>query len=116
LGSCIEFVLRDLLDIARVVSLDRDLFEIPRTLRDLRKLLPHPVRLEAATPVQAGLAFPKTLAGFSHTHQITPDVFDLIRDDTDYTASEELWTPPRAAATFSEVVASRESAAEASAP
>ncbi len=90
----IEFALTDLLDVAIVVSLDRDLFEIPRALRNLRKFLPHPVRLEAAVPVPDGLSFPKTIRSFSHTHQITREVFELIRDDTDYAVDDLAWSPP----------------------
>lgn len=90
----VEFVLTDCCDVAIVVSLDRDLAEIPRALRNLRRLLPRAVRLEAAVPVRAGLRYPKTLEGFHHTHQITPDVFARIRDDTDYAASDALWQPP----------------------
>jgi len=87
-------VLTDRCDVAIVVSLDRDLAEIPRALRNLKPILPRPVRLEAAVPVPAGLRYPKTLDGFHHTHQITPDVFERIRDDTDYTVREERWRPP----------------------
>lgn len=90
----VEFALTDLLDVAIVVSLDRDLAEIPRAVRGLKKFLPHPVRLEAAVPVLDGKTYPKTLSSFSMTHQITPEVFNQLRDDTDYTVSDEEWKPP----------------------
>jgi uncharacterized LabA/DUF88 family protein len=90
----IEFILTDSCDVAIVVSLDRDLAEIPRALRNLRQLMPHPVRLEAAVPVPAGLRYPKTLEGFHHTHQITPEVFERVRDNTNYTVPEDTWIPP----------------------
>jgi uncharacterized LabA/DUF88 family protein len=90
----IEFVLTDSCDVVIVVSLDRDLAEIPRALQNLRRLLPHPVRLEAAVPVRAGLRYPKTLDGFHHTHQITPDLFERVRDNTDYTRGDRDWEPP----------------------
>lgn len=98
----VEFALTDHFDVGIVVSLDRDLFEIPTALRNLRKWLPHPVRLEAAVPVPDTLRFPKTLTGFSFTHQITPEVFALIRDDTDYTVADEGWSPPTPPKTLDE--------------
>jgi uncharacterized LabA/DUF88 family protein len=90
----VEFILTDAFDVAIVVSLDRDLAEIPQALRNLRRFRQRPFRIEAAVPVPAGLQKPKTLTGFDYTHQITPDVFRLIRDDTNYTVDEELWVPP----------------------
>ena len=90
----IEFALTDTFDVGIVVSLDRDLAEIPRALRNLRPIVNRAVRLEAAVPIRPGRTDPKTLAGFSFTHQITQEVFDLVRDDTDYTLSDERWTPP----------------------
>jgi hypothetical protein len=90
----IEFVLTDKCDVAIVVSLDRDLHEIPLALRKLRPLIGRPVRLEAAVPVPDGLRYPKTLTGFHYTHQITSAVFSRIRDDTDYTTLDALWVPP----------------------
>jgi uncharacterized LabA/DUF88 family protein len=98
----VEFALTDLFDVGIVVSLDRDLFEIPRAVRNLRRYLPHPVRLEAAVPVADAIHYPKTLKGFSHTHQIDPVVFSLIRDDTDYKAQEAAWTPPSPPKTLAE--------------
>ena len=90
----IEFLLTDICDVAIIVSLDRDLCEIPTTLRNLKGFLRRPVRLEAAVPVPAGLATPKRLSGFALTHQITPEVFALIRDDIDYTVPADQWVPP----------------------
>lgn len=90
----IEFVLTAACDVAIVVSLDRDLAEIPHALRNLRRIVDRPFRLEAAVPVEGGRRYPKTIYGFHYTHQITPDVFGLIRDDTDYTVPDHLWTPP----------------------
>jgi 3',5'-cyclic AMP phosphodiesterase CpdA len=90
----IEFALTDAFDVGIVVSLDRDLAEIPHALRNLRRLLNRSVRLEAAVPVEPGRTDPKTLSGFAFTHQITEDIFGLVRDDTDYTVGDGLWTPP----------------------
>jgi hypothetical protein len=92
----VELALTDQFDVGIVVSLDRDLHEIPRALRRLRGLLRHPVRLEAAVPVPDGRRRPKILPGFSFTHQITRTVFDQVRDVTDYTVPDDLWVPPRA--------------------
>lgn len=61
-----------------------------------------PVRLEAAVPVPEGQKQPKTLPMFSYTHQITKAVFDLVRDDTDYTVPEGSWTPPKPPRTLAE--------------
>jgi uncharacterized LabA/DUF88 family protein len=91
----IEFVFTDLCDVAILVSLDRDLREIPAALRNLKRLIVRPVRLEAAVPVQAGLRYPKRLEGFHFTHQITPDVFERIKDTTDYTVDADVWVPPQ---------------------
>jgi hypothetical protein len=92
----VEFILTDMCDVAIVVSLDRDLREIPAALRNLRTLINRPYRLEAAVPVSfdEGDQQPKTLEGFNHTHQITPSLFERLRDDTDYTASDHKWSPP----------------------
>lgn len=90
----IEFGLTDLFDVAIIVSLDRDLHEIPQALRNLKKFLNRPVRIEAAVPVAPTRRAPKTLLGFNYTHQITQQVFDLVRDNTDYTVDAALWTPP----------------------
>jgi uncharacterized LabA/DUF88 family protein len=90
----IEFALADSLDVAIIVSLDRDLAEIPQALRNLRPLLDRSVRLEAAVPVPPERTTLRTLAGFAFTHQITGDVFELVRDDTDYTVPDAQWTPP----------------------
>jgi uncharacterized LabA/DUF88 family protein len=98
----IEFALVDSLDVAIIVSLDRDLAEIPNALRNLRPVLNRPVRLEAAVPVPSGRADPKTLAGFAYTHQITEEVFELVRDDTDYTVPDAAWTPPMLPRTLAE--------------
>ncbi len=89
----VEFALTGLFDVGIVVSLDSDLREIPSAIRNLRAHLTNPVRIEAAVPV-GPLHTPKTLAGFAYTHQITREVFERIRDDTDYTVPEEEWYPP----------------------
>lgn len=89
----VEFALLDKFDVAIVVSLDRDLREIPLTIRRLAGFLNRPVRLEAAVPVPDG-SHSKTLSGFHYTHQITQEVFELVKDRTDYTAHEGLWVPP----------------------
>jgi uncharacterized LabA/DUF88 family protein len=98
----IEFVLMDSLDVAIIVSLDRDLAEIPRALRNLRPLLNRSVRLEAAVPVPPDRTDPRTISGFAYTHQITEDVFELVRDDTDYTVPDDQWTPPALPRTLAE--------------
>lgn len=92
----------DSLDLAIVVSLDRDLAEIPRTLRNLRSLLNRSVRLEAAVPVPPDRTDPRTISDFAYTHQITEGVFELVRDDTDYTVPDHQWTPPTLPRTLAE--------------
>ena len=78
-------------DVAVIVSLDRDLAEIPKALRNLRAVVGRTVRLEAAVPVSRSRRGPIVLEGFNYTHQITQSVFERIRDDTDYTVSPEAW-------------------------
>jgi uncharacterized LabA/DUF88 family protein len=90
----VEFVLTDLCDVAIIVSLDRDLYEIPQAISNLKQFLAHPVRLEAAVPVPDGRKQPKTLPRFAFTHQITSVVFQAIRDDTDYTVLDTKWMEP----------------------
>lgn len=90
----IEFMLAGHCDVAIIVSLDRDLCEIPKAFRTFRSLISNrPTRLEAAIPV-ASESSKKTLQGFHYTHRITPEVFQLIRDDTDYTVDDDRWKPP----------------------
>ena len=88
----VELLLTGLCDVAIVVSLDQDLFEIPRALLNLRKHIDRPYRIEAAVPVDQRRA--KLLDGFAYTHQITREVFEMIRDDHDYAAADEFWEPP----------------------
>ena len=84
----VEFILTGVCDVAIVVSLDRDLAEIPIALRTLAKLRKKkPYRLEAAVPVADGRRHPKQLAGFNYTHQITRVMFERCRDNTDYSRS-----------------------------
>lgn len=90
----LEFVLTDLCDVAIIVSLDRDLYEIPQALSNLKRFITRPVRLEAAVPVKEARKQPKTLPRFAYTHQISRTVFESVRDDTDYTALDELWAEP----------------------
>lgn len=90
----VEFALSDRYDVGIIVSLDRDLSEIPRTIRNLRFLMDRSVRLEAAVPVSVNRRAPKILHGFDHTHQVTQTLFDRIRDDTDYTVPSEAWDRP----------------------
>jgi hypothetical protein len=52
-----------------------------------------PFRLEAAVPVAGGEAI-KTMRGFKYTHQITPEVFNLVRDATRYDVPEGDWVLP----------------------
>ena len=88
----VELLLTGLCDVAVVVSLDQDLFEIPRALASLRRHIDRPFRVEAAVPVDQRRA--KILEGFAYTHQITREVFEMIRDDHDYAAADEFWEPP----------------------
>lgn len=90
----LEFAITDRYACAIVVSLDRDLHEIPQAQRNMRGVLRRPFRIEAAMPVLDGLTRPKTLTGFDFTHQITRVVWERIRDDTDYTVADEGWAPP----------------------
>jgi uncharacterized LabA/DUF88 family protein len=103
----IEFILTNLCDVAIVVSLDRDLREIPEALRNLKGLIERPYRLEAAVPVDSDHGVPKQLSGFNHTHQITPSLFDLIRDDTPYNARDAKWTVPTFPRTIAEARAAK---------
>jgi uncharacterized LabA/DUF88 family protein len=98
----IEFALTDRCDVAIVVSLDRDLKEIAVALKNLKHLISRPIRIEAAVPVESGGR--KTLDDFDYTHQITPDVFHLVQDDTDYTVQPDLWKPPIPPANLAEAV------------
>ncbi|MBI4728264.1 MAG: NYN domain-containing protein [Acidobacteria bacterium] len=90
----VEFILRRMCDVAIVVSLDRDLYEIPQAVQNLREFVDRRVRLEAAVPVPPGRKFPKILPRFAYTHQITEQVFELIRDDTDYACEDKNWSVP----------------------
>lgn len=99
----VEFLLTGVCDVAIIVSLDRDLYEIPAAIRNLKPLIRRPVRLEAAVPVEAGLQYPKVIPGFATTHQITPDIFRLMRDDTDYAVEPDRWTPPVLPRTLADV-------------
>jgi hypothetical protein len=90
----VEFALTDKLDVAIIVSLDRDLHEIPSAVTSLARHIGRPVRLEAAVPVPDGLRYPKTLPRFHWTHQITSAVFHGIRDDADYTVDDDQWAAP----------------------
>jgi uncharacterized LabA/DUF88 family protein len=107
----IEFLVTDHCDVAIIVSLDRDLAEIPGALDHLRKLIERPYRLEAAVPVVASRRYPKTLAGFNYTHQITPDVFEIVKDETDYSVSDSKWVAPQLPRTLAEAKAAAEEAA-----
>lgn len=60
------------------------------------------MRLEAAGPVEADRKDPKIIQGFAKTHQITPEVFKLIRDDTDY-SMDTGWVPPVLPKTLADV-------------
>lgn len=108
----IEFILTDACDVAIVVSLDRDLGEIPAALRNLSKLIRRPYRLEAAVPVASDKMHPKQIAGFNHTHQITPTLFEIIRDDTNYAASDAAWGQPVFPATLHEARAAKREAVD----
>ena len=90
----VEFVLSDVCDVVIVVSLDRDLYEIPQALRGLKKHIQRPIRVEAAVPVGEREKNVKTLPGFAYTHQISRTMFELARDDTDYRVPDDQWVPP----------------------
>jgi hypothetical protein len=90
----VEFLLTRICDVAIIVSLDRDLYEIPQAVQNLGRLIARPVRLEAAVLVPDGQKQPKILPKFSYTHQVTRQVFERIRDDTDYTVTDSEWTAP----------------------
>jgi hypothetical protein len=75
----VEFLLTRACDVAVIVSLDRDLYEIPQSFQNLGRLIARPVRLEAAVPVPDGQKQPKILPRFSYTHQITRQVFAPAR-------------------------------------
>jgi hypothetical protein len=92
--DAVEFLLTRACDVAIIVSLDRDLYEIPQAIQNLGRLIARPVRLEAAVPVPDGQKQPKILPRFSYTHQITRQVFERVRDDTDYTVADGQWTAP----------------------
>ena len=94
-----EFALMGAFDVGIIVSLDRDLWEVPSSIKRVRNLLPGPVRIEAAVPVTGEKA--KTLPGFAYTHQITRQVFDQVRDGTNYDA--EPWTPVTPPRTLADV-------------
>jgi uncharacterized LabA/DUF88 family protein len=87
----VELLLTRTCDVAIIVSLDRDLYEIPRAMQNLGSVMGRPVRLEAAVPVPDGRNMPKILPIFAYTHQITREVFSRIRDDTDYTVDDATW-------------------------
>lgn len=90
----VEFLLTGVCDVAVIVSLDRDLFEIPLAVQNLGKVIRRTVRLEAAVPVPDHLMHPKTLPRFAYTHQVTRAVFQRIHDPIDYTVDDGSWQPP----------------------
>lgn len=92
--DAVEFALSGLYDVGIIVSLDRDLSEIPNAIRNLSPHLNRPIRLEAAVPVSPNRRAPKVLDGFDYTHQITQALFERIRDNTDYTVPSEEWEKP----------------------
>ena len=47
-----------------------------------------------AVPVPSELSKPKTLAGFDFTHQIRREIFEQVRDDTNYTVDQDPWVSP----------------------
>jgi len=101
--DAVEFALAGLYDVGIIVSLDRDLAELPRAIRNLSPHMGRPIRLEAAVPVSVNNRAPKVLKGFDFTHQITQAVFERIRDDTDYTADSESWQKPSPPRTLADI-------------
>ncbi|HEY2577393.1 MAG TPA: NYN domain-containing protein [Streptosporangiaceae bacterium] len=97
----VELLVTRVCDVAIIVSLDRDLYEIPQAIQNLGRLIAQPVRLEAAVPVPDSQRQPKILPGFSYTHQINRQVFQGIQDNIDYTAPDSVWTPPQVPRTIS---------------
>jgi len=59
----VEFLITGVCDVAIIVSLDRDLYEIPQAIQNLGRLIARPIRLEAAVPVPDGQKQPKILPG-----------------------------------------------------
>ncbi len=55
----VEFLLTRVCDVAIIVSLDRDLYEIPQAIQNLGRLIARPIRPEAAVPVPDGQKQPK---------------------------------------------------------
>jgi hypothetical protein len=98
----VEFLLTRVCDVAIIVSLDRDLYEIPQAIQNLSRVIARPVRVEAAVPVPAGQKQPKILPRFSFTHQITRPVFQRIRDDINYTVDDSKWIPPQVPKTIAQ--------------
>jgi uncharacterized LabA/DUF88 family protein len=90
--DAVEHLLTRQCDVAVIVSFDRDLYEIPQTIQNLGGVIARPVRLEAAVPVRDGGRSFTTLPKFSYTHQITRKVFERVRDNTDYTVSDAVWS------------------------
>lgn len=91
----VEFLVTGICDVAIIVSLDRDLYEIPQAVQNLNRTIGRPVRLEAAVPVPDNQRQPKILPKFSFTHQINRQLFERIRDDTNYTVPPAQWTAPQ---------------------
>lgn len=90
----VEFALKGQLDVAIIVSHDTDLHEIPQSIKEIKDYLPWPIRVEAATPVHPDRKNPMRFRAFDFTHQITKDLFDPIRDNTDYTVGPDEWVKP----------------------
>ncbi len=101
----VEFILTDVCDVAIIVSLDRDLWEIPNAINNLRSggAIKRPYRIEAAVPVPDSQKAPKILPRFAFTHQITRQVFERVRDDTNYTVLPDEWVSPDFPRTLAEL-------------
>jgi uncharacterized LabA/DUF88 family protein len=91
--DAIDLALNDKFDVAIVVSLDRDLTELPPMLRRFVRFVGLPdVRIEAAV-VAKGETRPRpwlrVLPNFDYTHQITREIFQRCIDKSDYTQRKQ---------------------------
>lgn len=87
--DAVDLALLEKFDVAIVVSLDRDIAEVPPMLRQMvRRLRRQEIRVEAAVLEHPGRrrprAGPTVLPGYDYTHQITEEMYRRAIDTTDY--------------------------------
>lgn len=87
--DAIDLALMEKFDVGIVVSLDRDIAEVPPMLRQMVRRLRRPeIRVEAAVLEHPSRrrprAGPTVLPGYDYTHQITEEMFRRAIDTTDY--------------------------------